>query len=57
MNASVMVCLLKLASVIGDTDCHPERSEGPLGPQERSLAALGMTAMLVAIGCVQSALS
>ena len=24
--------------------CHPERSEGPLRPQERSLAALGMTA-------------
>ncbi len=24
--------------------CHPERSEGPLKPQERSLAALGMTA-------------
>src|SRR4051812_33370622 len=23
--------------------CHPERSEGPLRPQERSLAALGMT--------------
>src|SRR5262249_14978933 len=26
--------------------CHPERSEGPLRPQERSLAALGMTALL-----------
>src|SRR3954452_9051764 len=26
--------------------CHPERSEGPLRPQERSLAALGMTARL-----------
>jgi hypothetical protein len=25
------------------TNCHPERSEGPLGPRERSLAALGMT--------------
>ena len=25
------------------TSCHPERSEGPLKPQERSLAALGMT--------------
>ena len=24
--------------------CHPERSEGPLRQQERSLAALGMTA-------------
>src|SRR5262249_3654623 len=24
-------------------DCHPERSEGPLRPKERSLAALGMT--------------
>src|SRR5215475_1619905 len=23
--------------------CHPERSEGPLRPQERSLASLGMT--------------
>jgi hypothetical protein len=26
--------------------CHPERSEGPLKAQERSLAALGMTAGL-----------
>src|SRR5215475_1930093 len=30
--------------VMGAThDCHPERSEGPLRPKERSLAALGMT--------------
>jgi hypothetical protein len=27
-------------------NCHPERSEGPLRQQERSLAALGMTAGL-----------
>ena len=26
--------------------CHPERSEGPLEQQERSLAALGMTGSL-----------
>ncbi len=26
--------------------CHPERSEGPLRPRERSLAALGMTTTL-----------
>src|SRR5882757_64229 len=26
--------------------CHPERSEGPLRLQERSLAALGMTTLL-----------
>src|SRR5712664_4470118 len=28
------------------SSCHPERSEGPLGQQERSLASLGMTAGL-----------
>src|SRR6266851_2888004 len=28
------------------SNCHPERSEGPLGQQERSLASLGMTAGL-----------
>src|SRR5713226_5751020 len=27
----------------GSHNCHPERSEGPLRPRERSLAALGMT--------------
>jgi hypothetical protein len=27
--------------------CHPERSECPMRPQERSLAALGMTAGLL----------
>src|SRR6267142_2845898 len=26
--------------------CHPEQSEGPLRPQERSLAALGMTTLV-----------
>jgi len=26
--------------------CHPERSEGSMGPQHRSLAALGMTRFL-----------
>src|SRR5713226_291302 len=31
-------------TILGErTNCHPERSEGPLRPQERSLAALGMT--------------
>src|SRR5215218_5971949 len=28
--------------------CHPERSEGPLGPRERSLATLGMAPKSVA---------
>src|SRR5882757_6046949 len=33
-----------VSTILGErTNCHPERSEGPLRPQERSLAALGMT--------------
>jgi hypothetical protein len=28
------------------TKCHPERSEGSMRPQERSLATLGMTLFL-----------
>jgi cytochrome c-type biogenesis protein CcmH len=31
--------------------CHPERSEGPLRPRERSLAALGMTVVLLVLSC------
>ncbi|MBV8190983.1 MAG: indolepyruvate ferredoxin oxidoreductase family protein, partial [Alphaproteobacteria bacterium] len=37
--------LRKGAAKSVETACHPERSEGPLGPQEGSLASLGMTAL------------